>query len=210
MVTTARTRKPAKKSAVKKPLIAKTSAAGKKKAAATAASAATKAAAAAKKAASAKKAPPKKAPAKKASAKKAPAKKAAAKKVPAKGKNAAPTTGKRGLKGQAAPDVSSGRVGKVDPAAGLSDDAVLTEEDTDEELDAMLTQVDVKKNMDKCVCAVCMFVCESAASVAVLAAGACACVFRCLFLWLADLTVPCKSVRHGFCCDPSVTRSNLS
>lgn len=132
MVCTAvRPRKPAK--TVKRSSLAKNSAIGKKKKAA------------AKKAVT----PKKKAAAKAAHAKKAPAKKAA-KKAPAKGKKAAaPATGKRGLKGQAAPDVSSGRVGKVDPAAGLSDDAVLAEEETDVELDAMLTQVDVKKNMDK-------------------------------------------------------------
>ncbi len=83
----------------------------------------------------------------------APAKKKAA--APAKGKKK-PATGKRGLKGQAAPDTSSGRVGKVDPAAGLGDDAVLAEEEGGEELDAMLTLVDITQNMDKWVLCCCL------------------------------------------------------
>lgn len=97
---------------------------------------------AAKKAAPSKKKPPASAAATKkvvapTSKKRAPAKKAAVTTV----------TGKRGLKGQAAPN-ASGRVGTVDPAAGLSEDAVLAEMD-DEELDCMLNQIDVSKNIDK-------------------------------------------------------------
>ena len=41
------------------------------------------------------------------------------------------------------------RARTVDPAAGLSSGAVLAEEEVDQELDAMLTLVDVSKNMDK-------------------------------------------------------------
>lgn len=86
------------------------------------------------------------APAKKANTKKAaaPAKKPRAKKAAVK----EPVTGKRGLKGQAKPDASS-RVGTVDPAANLSGDAVLAQEDGGDELDCMLTQIDVSQNMDK-------------------------------------------------------------
>lgn len=133
-------RKPA--AAPKKSAAAKKTAPAKKK----------QAAAPKKKAAAPKKKPA--APAKRAAApKKAAAKKAPAKKAPAKGKKRAvgPVTGKRGLKGQAAPDASAGRVGTVDPSAGLSAGAVLAEEEADQELDAMLTLVDVKKNMDKWV-----------------------------------------------------------